>query len=168
MAESFNRKEATAIDILQLLDDLEEVIGAGWPVPGVGRAMVDVDRASELIESIREHLPQEMDSARALMAERDSVLDQAHAEGQRIVDDAQREAAELVNQEGIYKTAERHARSMIEQANARADEIRARADEYAVESLRALEARLTQTLSTVQNGIASLQSRAPEDEPEPD
>jgi F0F1-type ATP synthase membrane subunit b/b' len=144
------------------------VIGAGWPVPGVGRAMVDVDRASELIESIREHLPQEMESARALMAERDSVLDQAHAEAQQIVDDAQREAAELVNQEGIYKTAERHARSMIEQANARADEIRARADEYAVESLRALEARLTQTLSTVQNGIASLQSRAPEDEPEPD
>ncbi len=162
------RKEATAIDILQLLDDLEEVIGAGWPVPGVGRAMVDVDRASELVESIREHLPQEMESARALMAERDSVLDQAHAEGQRIVDDAQRDAAELVNQEGIYKTAERHARSMIEQANARADEIRARADEYAVESLRALEARLTQTLSTVQNGIASLQSRAPEDEPEGD
>jgi F0F1-type ATP synthase membrane subunit b/b' len=151
-----------------LLDDLEEVIGAGWPVPGVGRAMVDVDRATELIESIREHLPQEMDSARSVMAERDSVLEQAHGEAQRIVDEAQREAAELVNQEGIYKTAERHARSMIEQANARADEIRARADEYAVESLRALEARLTQTLSTVQNGIASLQARAPEDEPEPD
>lgn len=126
--------------------------------------MVDVDRATALIESIREHLPQEMESARGVMAERESLMNQAHAEALRLVQDAQREAAELVNQEGVYKTAERHARSMIEQANERADEIRARADDYAVESLRSLEARLTQTLSTVQNGIASLQSRAPEED----
>ena len=66
------KKGGSAIDILQLLDDLEEVIGAGWPVPGVGRAMVDVDRATELIESIREHLPQEMESARSVMAERET------------------------------------------------------------------------------------------------
>ena len=130
--------------------------------------MVDVDRATELIESIRERLPQEMQEARRFVAERDSLLEQAHAEAERIVDEAQREAAEMVRQEGIYRTAERQARAMLDQAGARAQEIRARADEYALESLRSLEARLTQTLATVQNGIAALQDRtqqpAPEDE----
>ena len=130
--------------------------------------MVDVDRATEIIESIREQLPQEIQEARRVVAERDSLLEQARAEAERIVDEAQREAAELVRQEGIYRTAERQARAMLDQAGARAQEIRARADEYALESLRSLEARLTQALATVQNGIAALQDRtqqpAPEDE----
>ena len=89
------RKEVVPIDTLQLLDDLEEDIGTGWPVPGVGRAMVDVDRAMEMIESIRASLPQEVEEARQIVAERESLLDQAHAEAERLVEEAQREAAEL-------------------------------------------------------------------------
>ena len=157
-------KGGSPVDLLQLLDSLEEVVGAGWPVPGVGRAMVDVDKATELIESIREHLPAELQSARAMMAERDSLLAQSEAEARQIVEHAHREAAELVRQEGVYRTAERQARAILDQANARAEEIRVKADEYAVESLHALEARLSQTLATVQNGIASLQSRAPQED----
>src|SRR5204863_4921765 len=137
-------------------------------VPGVGRAMVDVDRAIEMIESIRASLPQEIQEARQLVAERESLLDQAHAEAERLVEEAQREAAELVRQEGVYKTAERQARAMLDQASARAEEIYARADEYAIESLRSLEARLTETLATVQNGIVARQARtyhqAPQEE----
>ena len=121
--------------------------------------MVDVDRAMEMIESIRASLPQELQEARQIVAERESLLNQAHAEAEHLVEEAQREAAELVRQEGVYKTAERQARAMLDQASARAEEIYARADEYAVESLRSLEARLTQTLATVQNGIAALEAR---------
>lgn len=164
LTPNHSEKGGSPIDVLQLLDDLEEIIGAGWPVPGVGRAMVDVDKATEIIESIREHLPAEMQSAREMVAERQAVMEQAEQEARGIVEDAQRHAAELVQQEGIYKTAERQARAILDQAQARADETRARADEYAVESLRALEARLSQTLATVQNGITSLQSRAPQED----
>src|SRR5947199_8393535 len=103
---AYVRKEVVPIDTLQLLDELEEVIGAGWPVPGVGRAMVDVDRATEIIESIREHLPQEIQEARQLVAERDRLREQALTEARRIVEEAQRDADELVHQAGIYKNAE--------------------------------------------------------------
>jgi hypothetical protein len=134
--------------------------------------MVDVDRAMEMIESIRASLPQEVEEARQIVAERESVLAQAHAEAERLVDAAQREAAERVRQEGVYKTAERQARAILDQASARAAEERARADEYAIESLRSLEERLAQTLDTVHNGIATLQARTyqqapPEEEAHP-
>lgn len=126
--------------------------------------MVDVDKATEIIEAIREHLPAEVETARELMAERETMMEEANKEAQHVVDDARRQAAELVQQEGIHKTAERQASAMLDQAQVRADEIRARADEYAVESLRALEARLTQTLATVQNGISSLQARSTQED----
>jgi cell division septum initiation protein DivIVA len=141
--------------------------------------MVDIDRAMEMIESIRASLPQEVQEARQIVAERESVLAQAHAEAERLVDAAQREAAERVRQEGVYKTAERQARAILDQASARAAEERARADEYAIESLRSLEThlrsleeRLAQTLDTVHNGIATLQARTyqqapPEEEAHP-
>jgi len=151
-----------AIDILQQLDNLEDIITGGWPVPGMKRAMVDVDKATELIESIREHLPAEIESAREIAA----VLDEATAEAQRMVENAQRQAAELVQQEGLYRTAERQARALLDQTTAQADRIRAEADAYAVESLQSLEIRLEQTLATVQNGLATLQARTPQDEQE--
>jgi len=151
-----------AIDILQQLDNLEDIITGGWPVPGMKRAMVDVDKATELIESIREHLPAEIESAREIAAERERLL----AEAQRMVENAQRQAAELVQQEGLYRTAERQARALLDQTTAQADRIRAEADAYAVESLQSLEIRLEQTLATVQNGLATLQARTPQDEQE--
>jgi len=155
-----------AIDILQQLDNLEDIITGGWPVPGMKRAMVDVDKATELIESIREHLPAEIESAREIAAERERLLDEATAEAQRMVENAQRQAAELVQQEGLYRTAERQARALLDQTTAQADRIRAEADAYAVESLQSLEIRLEQTLATVQNGLATLQARTPQDEQE--
>lgn len=155
------------IDILQLLDTLEDAITGGWPVPGMKRAMVDVDKATEIIASIREHLPAEIESAREIAAERDRLIEEANAEAEHLVEDAHRQAAEMVQQEGLYKTAERQARALLEQSTAQARRVRAEADEYAVESLRSLEIRLEQTLATVQNGIATLQqqTRLTQDEP---
>ena len=156
-----------SIDILQLLDILEDTITGGWPVPGMKRAMVDVDKATELIESIRAHLPAEIESAREIAAERERLIEEANAEAEHTLENGRRQAAEMVQQEGLYKTAERQARALLEQSTAQANRVRAEADEYAVESLRSLEIRLEQTLSTVQNGIATLQrqTRATQDEP---
>lgn len=161
-----NEEGGRAIDILQLLDNLEDTITGGWPVPGMKRGMVDVDKATGLIESIRAHLPAEIESAREIAAERERLLDEASAEAQHMVENAQRQAAELVQQEGLYRTAERQARALLDQTTAQADRIRAEADAYAVESLQSLEIRLEQTLATVQNGLATLQARTPQDEQE--
>jgi hypothetical protein len=161
-----NEEGGRAIDILQLLDNLEDTITGGWPVPGMKRGMVDVDKATGLIESIRAHLPAEIESAREIAAERERLLDEASAEAQHMVENAQRQAAELVQQEGLYRTAERQARALLEQTAEQADRIRAEADAYAVESLQSLEIRLEQTLATVQNGLATLQARTPQDDNE--
>ncbi len=131
------------------------------------RAMVDVEKATELIASVREHLPSEVEAAREIAAERDRLLEEAGAEAEHMVENGRRQAAEMIEQEGLYKTAERQARALLEQAAAQAGRIRAEADEYAMESLRSLEIRLEQTLATVQNGIATLQqTRTTQDEPQ--
>ena len=97
-----------------------------------------------------------MQQAQEVTRERDDILGDAKAEAERLIAQAQQQAYEMVQEQGLYKTAESEARRIIEEANQQAGETRARADEYALNSLRQLEAQLSLTLTTVRNGITSL------------
>ena len=127
-------------------------------MPGTSRCMVDENELQEIIESVRENIPEQMREAQDVMRERDEILGEAKAEAERVIAQAQSQALELVQDQGLYKTAEREARRIIEEANEQAGETRARADEYALHSLMGLEAQLVNTISTVRNGISSLRS----------
>jgi hypothetical protein len=127
-------------------------------MPGTSRCMVDENELQEIIESIRESIPEQMRQAQEVTRERDEIVNSAKVEAERTIAAAQAQALEMVQEQGLYKTAEREARRIIEEANQQAGEIRTRADEYALQSLQALETQLTATLNTVRNGISSLRN----------
>jgi cell division septum initiation protein DivIVA len=141
---------------LHLLDRLEDAVRSGWRMPGTSRCMVDENEIQEIIDSVRENVPVQMREAQAVLEERDTMLSEAKAEAERSIAAAQAHSLELVQEQGLYKTAEREARRIIDEANQQAMETRARADEYAMHSLVALETQLANTLHTVQNGITAL------------
>jgi cell division septum initiation protein DivIVA len=129
-------------------------------MPGTSRCMVDETEMQDIVESIRENIPGQMREAEEVTRDRDEILNEAKAEAERLIAVAQAQALELVQEQGLYKTAEREARRIIEEANQQASETRGRADEYAVASLESLERQLVNTLNTVRNGIGSLRADA--------
>ena len=114
------RKEADPIDILHLLDRLEETIRSGWHIPGMSRCAIDENEVQEIIESIRESIPEQMREADEVKRGREGILAEGKAEAERIIADAQAQALELVHEQVLYKTAEREARRIIEEANQQA------------------------------------------------
>jgi hypothetical protein len=56
----------------------------------------------------------------------------------------------------VIVQAEQQAQVVLEQVQAEAQEVRKGADQYAIEVLQKLEARLLQELGTVRNGILTL------------
>ena len=122
--------------------------------------MVDENEVQEIIESIRESIPEQMRQAEVVTRDREDILADSKTEAERLIAAAQAQALELVQEQGLYKTAEREARRIIEEANQQANETQARADEYAVNSRESLERQLQHTLGTVRNGISSLRSEA--------
>src|SRR5690348_15328911 len=100
-------KEAGPIDILHLLDRLEDAIRSGWHMPGTSRCMVDETELQEIIESIRENIPVQMRQAQEVTRERDEILNSSKAEAERAIATAQAQALEMVQEQGLYKTAER-------------------------------------------------------------
>jgi vacuolar-type H+-ATPase subunit H len=130
-------------------------------MPGTSRCMVDETELQEIIESVRESIPGEISQAREVLRDHEKILGESKAEAERLIAQAQQQAFEMVQEQGLYKTAEKEARRIIEEANLQANETRARADEYALNSLLALEVQLTTTLNTVRNGVRSLRGEPP-------
>jgi hypothetical protein len=84
------------------------------------------------------------------------LIAHANEEAERLVALAREQAAALVHEHELIKEAEQQAELLLEQVRAEAQEVRAGADEYAIDVLQELEARLTQQLNTVRNGISTL------------
>ena len=73
------------MEIFNLLENLEELIESGSKVPFSNKVMIDVEETRELLENIRLKLPDELKQAKWIKEER-----------QRIIDDAQQEADNML------------------------------------------------------------------------
>jgi cell division septum initiation protein DivIVA len=147
------------VDILYLLDQLEEVLGGGSRVPLTSRTLVDEQEVLDILDQIRVSIPDELKAARRLTQERDQVISDARAEADRILLDADAQAADRVNEHGLVRAAESRAADIEERALRQAEDIRREADAYAYKVLHKLREQIGQVAQTVDRGITELESR---------
>ncbi|HEX2990464.1 MAG TPA: hypothetical protein VHO49_07280 [Anaerolineales bacterium] len=159
------------MDILQLIDRLEELFNESKNVPFTKNVMVDEDRMLDIIDQMRIAIPEEVKKAQQLLGQRDRVLAQAQEEANRTLELARQKADQMVTKDMIAVEAQRRADIILSQARSEADNIRADADDYALESLHQLEAELERNINQVRNGIRTLEEeqarRAPSSLSEP-
>lgn len=152
------------MDVLVLIDRLEELVEDARSFPGFGNtAMVDRDAAFDLIDQMRQSIPEELKQARWIVKERQSMLDEARSESDRIVQQAREEAEKLVSEQEVLKQAEKQGADIIEDSRRREREIRLGAEDYADDVLGNLEDNLGRLLGAVQRGRARLQGDEPEE-----
>src|SRR5262245_31342334 len=153
-----------AVDILYLLDQLEEVLGGGSRLPLTSRTLVDEQEILDILDQIRVSIPDELKAARRLTQERDQILADARTEADRIVRDAQADAAERVAEHYLVRTAEGRDADIEERALRQADDVRRQADAYAYRVLQKLREQIGQVAQTVERGLVELEGRrAPEE-----
>ncbi len=153
-----------SLDILYLLDQLEEVLGAGSHLPLTSRTLVDEQEIQDILDEIRVSIPDELKAARRLTDERDQVIADAHAEADRILAAAEVEAAERVAEHGVVRSAENRAADLEDRAMRQAAEIRREADAYAYRVLQKLREQIAALAQTVDRGISELDSRKAHDQ----
>ena len=157
--------EDPPIDIIFLVERLESLIANGKKLPLTNNVVVDQEAALGLIDELRATVPEEVRQAKRINQDREHILERADAEAERIVANAQEQAAFLIGERGLTEAAEEESRRIIAEAEATAVDIRAGADDYASSILHGLYDDLTRTLQSVQKGIAMLDGRRPESVP---
>ena len=143
---------------------MERLLSDSFRVPLSSYLVVNEDDLLDVIDQMRTAVPQEIKQGERIQQERDRIVAQAQEEADRIVHMAQEEAARLVENHQLVQAAEQRTTTILERAQREAEVLKVGADEYAREVLIKLDSQLAELLSTVRNGLGSL-DRAQEEIP---
>ena len=94
-----------------------------------------------------------------LNSERDALLSEARAQADQVLRSADNDARERIKDHYIARQAEAHGAEIITNAERDGLQVRRDADEYAFRVLRDLDQRLDGLLTTVRNGMETLERR---------
>ena len=84
------------MDIESIVEQVQEIVENGTRVPGFrGKIMVDSDRILALEEEIRTSVPASIQEAAAIISQKESIINQAYLEAQRMKKSAEEEATSI-------------------------------------------------------------------------
>jgi uncharacterized protein YjgD (DUF1641 family) len=156
------------MDIQHLVDRLEDLIDEGRHIPFSKSTLIDEERALELIDQMRISIPEEIEKAARVLAQRDRILAQANEEAARLVQLSRERSEQMVDREALVQAAQNRAANIVEAARQEAESITDDADGYVLETLANLEQQLSRILGVVRNGINQVNDKdeAPASAPE--
>lgn len=137
------------MDILDVLNELEELVEESTRVPLVGKILVDDELILDMVDHIRTALPEEMRQAKAIVTERNKILEEAKTEAKRYVTEAREELSRMAGEDELVKQARAQAVEVIEQARSLAREIKIGAYQFADEMLSKGEQNVEQILNHI-------------------
>ena len=141
---------------LSLLTKLEQLIISSTRVPVVNKIMVDEEELLDILDSLRNTLPAEMEEAKQIVAYKNNVISSAKKYAEKIVTESQDKAKETIDETEIIKNAKIEADNIRNQIIKELSMQQQDADKYSEEVLTALEGKLNRALTAVQNGRSQL------------
>ena len=131
--------------VLGLLEELSILLEDSKPVFGKSNLrQVDIAAAFEIMDEIRDTFPSEFAQARQIVRERQSLLDDAEAEANRMIEDARSQAMTIASEQEIVRISQQQA-----------GQTRAGAEDYADEVFGHVE----QSLDTLLNNVRRCRDR---------
>jgi hypothetical protein len=162
--------DAAAIPIGQMsvLEDLvrqlEDVITSARTMPLSSSALVGRQEVLDIVELLKRSIPEEIARARAVIRDREELIERAHAEADRLLERAQTEREHLLSKTEIVSAASREADHMVAEAETVSRRIKSEAEEYVEGKLATFEVVLQKTLAAVERGRQRLAGRLEHDQ----
>ena len=119
--------------LYETVDELTTVIENARSVPMSSSCMVPRDHLLDLLDDLRESLPEDVQAAGAIVEQRTEILQQAQAEAERLTGRTRGESDQLLSsarrqREELLGTARRQRDELLTQAQAEAEELLAAAE----------------------------------------
>lgn len=143
-----------------LLDELMETIENSPNALMSKKKAIDAELISEIVDDIRKAFPEDMAQVKIVMKERDHILEGARAQAEKIVADAEREAAALIEENTITRAAYEKAAETVERAKQKSHDMRKNANTYADEVLSELETFFTEYINIIKENKKRIYNKA--------
>jgi len=116
--------------VLDLLEEIEEICDTAPGVPLTNKIMVDKAELLEIVDDIRNALPDEIQQAQFIKDERERILNDAREEYEEMIRDAEQRAEVLIDQNEITTRARQRAREIEDNAAAGAKQLKMSTYDY--------------------------------------
>ncbi len=147
-----------AID--KYLDKLDDMLDSAVSLPlAGGKKMIDADKMRDLLDTIRLNLPQEIKDAKAVVADRNQILDDAKAEAEDIITRAENRARQLISEQEVTKAAQQSANELIAETQRKTKEMERATLEYSENALKKSEDALLMVFNEVKSTRLALRGK---------
>ena len=151
-------------DLLELL--YTEIEEAKSPAFNADKAVIDRDRVLDMIDDVKAEIPVEVKRAQDLVANRNDFIASAKREADEIRDKAKDYAKDLLEKETVVQEAQERADEIIASAEEKSRVLQRAANEYCEDALRRLEEAVTDVYEEVKRAHAQFRSAMGSLEPE--
>jgi cell division septum initiation protein DivIVA len=152
------------VDVDQRLEELAILIEEAKAVPLSASCMVNRAQVLDMIEDIREALPESLSDADQLLAEREAVVAEGRIEADRLVAEARAEQMQMLSQHEVYLVAVEESEALRAETIDEVTRMRRETDDYIDGRLASFEITLHRTLTAVERGRDKLRDQAEYDE----
>ncbi|MBQ9757437.1 MAG: ATPase [Clostridia bacterium] len=141
------------VGALDLISELEDIIDKGVAVPFTGRCMLDKEELLEIIQEIRLKLPTDLEQAKWIKAERQNIINDANKEAEEIIKIANDKLIAMIDENEITKKAMAAAAEITTTANAEAQAAKNSSYQYADYLLENVETVVQKTIRDLEQCI---------------
>jgi F0F1-type ATP synthase membrane subunit b/b' len=132
------------ITVLDQLDQLEDIVLDGSRIPFSGGRLVNEQDAIEMMDALREALPNQINQADELIRQRESFIEKARHQAEEIVAQARREREQLINAAAIRQEAERQVGELRDQARQQCEQMVLQARQQVAHAEQEHQSRMAQ------------------------
>jgi len=147
------------VDVQERLDELAVLIEDAKAMPLSASCIVNRSQVLDLIDEIRQLLPESVQRADELLADREAVVQDGRREADRILERARTESDRMVSEHEVYLAAVDEAQALTHAASQDTARMRKETDDYIDAKLATFEITLQKTLQTVDRGRERLRSQ---------
>lgn len=144
------------VDVQIAIDEAIALVQEGKGVPFSASAIVHRADLLNLLVAARNLLPQDLDQAKAVLTQREAVIEEGRYSAEQFLIHAREEASRMVEETAVVNAARDRADEIIQMANEDAEAIKLETDTYVDNRLATLEVVLTKTMDAITRGRARL------------
>lgn len=140
----------------KLVEDLESIILNAKQMPFTNKKVVSEEEVLQIIDELKETLPEELVQSKQIIAEREKILADAKQHADNMIIQAKDYIAKLTEEHELVRQAQERAQQILVQANASSEELKGSSITYAGDVLKYVETTLEKTLFSIQQNRESL------------
>ena len=144
--------------VIDLLAELEEIVEKGNAVPFSSKALIDPEEIIEIIDEIRDSLPEELTEAKKIVAERKKIISTAQSEAEHMKAEAEKRLKELIDTNEVTKTATAQANEIMRNANASAKALKTGSQNYTDKLLYSFQLQLKEMNEKIEQNRRELKN----------